>query len=134
MQRPSLGVVVLILIAVAGGVRWYLTEQRGQVAAMSAPERAALHQHNHEKGHPTVHLYTATWCGYCKKLKAGLDGSGVPYIDHDVEDSSEGRQFFQSSNFSGVPVTVIGESAIEGYDAQELTQLFDQAGYKVAGL
>ncbi len=132
MDRSTVGIVVLMLIAIAGGVHWYQTDHRQ--AQVTAAHDDAVIAAARAKGMQTIHLYTATWCGYCKHLKEGLDSSGVPYVDHDVENSSEGRQFAQSSNFSGVPVTVIGDNSFDGYEAEGLHQFFAEAGYKVTGL
>jgi len=138
MDRPSLGVVILMLIALVGGVHWYQTnhQRQAEMTAYSEAEHEQIVRQNAAaaKGRQTIHLYTATWCGYCKHLKADLDNSGVPYVDHDVENTAEGREFAQSAGFGGVPVTVIGSASFEGYDAEGLSQFFGDAGYKVLGL
>lgn len=30
-------------------------------------------------------LYTTTWCGYCRRLKAQLDRAGIAYTEIDIE-------------------------------------------------
>jgi len=129
MDRPVLSVAILMLIAIFGGVHWYQTNHR-QAQVVDEHEEALIAAAV-AKGRQPIHLYTATWCGYCKHLKADLDQSGVSYIDHDVESSSEGRQFALGSDFSGVPVTVIGDSSFDGYEAEGLRLFFAEAGYKV---
>ncbi len=32
-----------------------------------------------------VTMYTTTWCGYCRRLKDGLDRAGIPYAEVDIE-------------------------------------------------
>jgi mycoredoxin len=32
-----------------------------------------------------VTMYTTTWCGYCRRLKAGLDREGIDYAEIDIE-------------------------------------------------
>ncbi len=32
-----------------------------------------------------VTMYTTSWCGYCRRLKSGLDREGIPYTEIDIE-------------------------------------------------
>jgi mycoredoxin len=32
-----------------------------------------------------VTMYTTSWCGYCRRLKAGLDREGIPFNEVDIE-------------------------------------------------
>ena len=32
-----------------------------------------------------VTMYTTSWCGYCRRLKAGLDRAGIEYAEVDIE-------------------------------------------------
>ena len=57
----------------------------------------------------------------------------MSYVDHDVETSNDGKSFFESHHFLGIPVTVVGNETIEGYDADRLESVFNRAGYKVGG-
>ncbi len=68
-----------------------------------------------------VTLYSATWCGYCKRAKAYLAQRGIPYVNIDV-DTSDGRAAFSQMGNGGVPLLVAGMKRIrgskpEGYDA-----------------
>jgi glutaredoxin len=68
-----------------------------------------------------VTLYSATWCGYCKRAKVYLAQRGIPYENIDVE-TSDGRAAFAQMGNGGVPLLVAGKKRIrgfkpEGYDA-----------------
>lgn len=137
MNRPTLSTVILVFIVLFGGLRWWHKQhQRTVAAADTQANYASLVKDNQAAAHgrEVINLYTATWCGYCKHLKESLDASGVPYLDHDVENTDEGKSYFESHSFDGVPVTVIGHETIEGYDADRLESVFYRAGYKVGGL
>jgi len=30
-------------------------------------------------------MYTTSWCGYCRRLKASLDRAGIDYAEVDIE-------------------------------------------------
>jgi mycoredoxin len=32
-----------------------------------------------------VTMYTTSWCGYCRRLKAGLDREGIEYTEVNIE-------------------------------------------------
>lgn len=125
--------IALLAVLLVGGWQWW---QKHQEAVRNEAKYAEFVKANQSaaKGREVINLYTATWCGYCNHLKETLDASGVPYVDHDIETSNEGKSFFESKKFIGIPVTVVGSEIVEGYDAERLDSVLDRAGYKVGGL
>ncbi len=45
-----------------------------------------------------VTMYTTTWCGYCRRLKDGLDRAGVPYHEIDIEEVEGAAEIVMSVN------------------------------------
>ncbi|MEV8630273.1 mycoredoxin [Streptosporangium sp. NPDC051023] len=43
-------------------------------------------------------VYTATWCGPCKRLKSQLTREGISYREIDVEQNPDAAQFVMSVN------------------------------------
>ena len=76
-----------------------------------------------------VRIYTAVWCGYCRKAKAHLAGRGVPFEEVDVEASQRGRSEFVQIGGRGVPVILVGDQRMDGFDAQGLDAMLAGAGY-----
>lgn len=85
-----------------------------------------------EKG--AVVVYSAEWCGFCKKAKRWLTEKNVPFIERDVE-----RQPGASKELSakleaagirggGVPVIDWGGQIIMGFDVAKMTELY-QGGH-----
>lgn len=93
------------------------TRQAAQAAKPAATARAS------------VKIYTAEWCGYCRKAKAQLNARGVPLQEVDVEASESGRREFQQLGGRGVPVILVGERRMNGFDAEALDALLVNAGY-----
>jgi glutaredoxin len=81
-----------------------------------------------------ITLYTATWCGYCRRLKARLAAAHLSYVEYDVEQSEQGRRYAQSTEYAGVPLTVVGESEVVGDDLDALRELLTQGGYAAHSL
>lgn len=81
-----------------------------------------------------VVVYTAEWCGFCKKTKAFLKQKGVPYRERDVEKDSGADRELQAKakkagvRVSGVPVTDFKGELVMGFDQARLEQLIAQTG------
>lgn len=79
-------------------------------------------------GQEPVVLLSAAWCGYCKKLRADLDGWGVSYREYDVENTPEGEKAFGLLRGSGVPVLLVADRRLFGYDQARIRQFLSEAG------
>lgn len=76
-----------------------------------------------------VRLYTASWCGYCKRAKAHLRARGVPFEEFDVERSVAVRQEYDRLGGRGVPIILVGQQRMDGFDATTLDAMLARAGY-----
>ena len=76
-----------------------------------------------------VRIYTAVWCGYCKKAKAHLAAKRVPYDEVDVEASEGGRSEFARIGGRGVPVILVGSQRMDGFSADQLDAMLATAGW-----
>jgi len=81
------------------------------------------------KAKDKVRIYTAVWCGYCKKAKAHLAAKGVPYDEIDVEASERGRSEFMQLGGHGVPVILVGNQRMDGFNAAKLDAMLAAAGW-----
>ncbi|MEY2863303.1 MAG: hypothetical protein RLY58_1010 [Pseudomonadota bacterium] len=76
-----------------------------------------------------ITLYTATWCGYCRRLKARLAAAHLSYVEYDVEQTEQGRSYARSPDYAGVPLTVAGDVEVVGDDPEALRELLSRVGY-----
>ncbi len=75
-----------------------------------------------------VTVYSTPNCQYCRMAKAFLDKHGVPYENIDVgSDSRAAEKMIELSGQRGVPVIVVGDEVIVGFDSQRLNELFGEA-------
>jgi mycoredoxin len=57
-------------------------------------------------------VYSTTWCGPCKRLKAQLTREGISFVDVDIERDPSAAEFVESvNNGNQVVPTVVIETA-----------------------
>ena len=96
-----------------------------------AIDRVAAHLYLPKAGSTSVVIYSTSWCPYCKSLRKTLETYDIPFTEHDTEKSLQGLLGFWALRGRGVPVSVIGEQVIHGYDGQEITDALVNAGYEI---
>jgi alkyl hydroperoxide reductase subunit F len=75
-----------------------------------------------------VTVYSTQGCQYCRMAKAFLDKHGVPYESIDVgSDQAAAEKMIELSGQRGVPVIVVDDEVIVGFDSQRLNELFGEA-------
>ncbi len=73
-----------------------------------------------------VTLYTSPTCVFCPAVKKLLDKHDVPYKEVDITTSDEAlEEMKRTSGQMSVPVTVIGEEVIVGYNKKKIKQALD---------
>jgi mycoredoxin len=45
-----------------------------------------------------VTMYTTAWCGFCARLKAGLQRDGIAFDEVDIEHTPDAAEFVMSVN------------------------------------
>jgi glutaredoxin 3 len=66
---------------------------------------------------PPITIYTAAWCGYCRRAKALLTGKNLSFHEIDVEASAKVREeMIARSGRSSVPQIFIGDTHVGGCD------------------
>jgi glutaredoxin len=70
-----------------------------------------------------VALFSASWCGHCKRAKAHLAADQIAYVEYDIESVEGMRAFIGAGGSGGVPLLVAGERRIQGYSAPAYDRL-----------
>ena len=71
-----------------------------------------------------VALYTARWCGFCKRAKAYLGGKGVKYQEFDIESKNGMAAFARAGGARGIPLLVVGGQRVQGFSQGAYDALF----------
>ena len=74
-----------------------------------------------------VTMFSTSWCPHCKRAKAYFAQKGVSYREVDIEASDAGRREFDGYGGSGVPLIIVGEQRMRGFDAGAMDRLLASA-------
>ena len=77
---------------------------------------------NQTKRTPKVVMYTTPTCGYCHRAKAYFKQKGIRFTELDVTKSPKARKQFKALNGRGVPLIVIGDQRISGFNKTAINQ------------
>ncbi len=72
-----------------------------------------------------VVMYSAEWCGVCKKAKKYFRANNIPYKDYDIEKSSKGRKDYKKLGAKGVPVILVGKKRLNGFSAATFESIYN---------
>ena len=71
-----------------------------------------------------VVMYSASWCGMCKKAKKYFIKNKIPHIVYDVEKSLIGKRDFKALGGKSVPVIILGKKRINGFTASKFARVY----------
>ena len=109
-------ILIALVIAVVVAIFLPRSGQRADGDKVPAEVRSQL------RGHKVVML-SASWCGYCKTLRNDLRAAKVPFKVLDIEETATGRKVADALNVQAVPVTIVDDDVVYGYDPDEVIAL-----------
>lgn len=72
-----------------------------------------------------VTILTTSTCGYCRMAKEFLNQNKIHFIEKDVNSDPQARHEMTSRNITGVPVIIIGNDVVVGFDKTRILELVD---------
>jgi glutaredoxin-like YruB-family protein len=77
----------------------------------------------------SIAVYTTPTCGFCRQVKAYLHQHGVRFTEYDVSREPErASEMVRLSGQQGVPVVLIDEQVVVGFNRPLIDQLLAQVG------
>lgn len=70
-------------------------------------------------------VYTSSTCPYCTLAKDYLDEKGLEYTEKNVQSDPQARKELMDMGHMGVPVVVIGDEQIVGFDKNKIDLAVD---------
>ena len=75
-----------------------------------------------------ITVYSSNMCGACEMVKEFLRLRGKEFLERNVSVDLQGREELLELGFDATPVTVIGESVVEGFDVDKIDAALLLAG------
>jgi glutaredoxin len=72
----------------------------------------------------SVVMYSADWCGVCKKARAYFQQQGIAFREYDIDTSEQGKRGFAKLGGKGVPVILVDQQRMNGFSAGQFEQLY----------
>ena len=73
---------------------------------------------------PRVVMFSASWCGLCKRARRYFRENGIRFTEYDVEKSPKGGRDFASLGGRGVPVILVGKHRMNGFSEAAFESLY----------
>ena len=80
---------------------------------------------------PRITLYSTSRCSHCKQLSAFLRQHKIPFGEQNIERNQRAYLEFQRHGGRAVPLLVIGQQVIRGFDRKKIEKALGKAGIAV---
>jgi glutaredoxin-like YruB-family protein len=71
-----------------------------------------------------VTIYSTTTCTYCNLAKTYFKENNIAYTEHNVaSDTNARKEMVEKSGQMGVPVILVGEEIVVGFDKERIVEL-----------
>ena len=71
---------------------------------------------------PRITLYSSRNCAHCRQARQYLKQSGLRFVELDVQQNARAQKAFAKLGARGVPVILVGDTRIDGFDKKRLDQ------------
>ncbi len=71
-----------------------------------------------------VVMYSAVWCGVCKKAKNYFREKQIPFNEYDIDTSKKGKRDYKRLRGTGVPIILVGKQRMNGFSAGRFESMY----------
>ena len=101
-------------------------EVKLRINTYQSPEIRSLADRSFSGGADKVTLYSAQWCGVCKKAKRFCIEKNIPFEEYDVEKSQRGRRDYKRLQGKGVPIILVGDQRLNGFSPERFESIYQR--------
>lgn len=76
---------------------------------------------------PRITLYSTRRCPHCSQAKQYLKRKGLRFKELDIEGDARARRAYERLGARGVPVILIGDQRVDGFDPKRIERLLKAA-------
>lgn len=73
---------------------------------------------------PQVVMYSAEWCGVCRRAKQYFSEQQIPYKELDIDKSKQAQEGFERLGGQGVPIILVGKRRMNGFSAARFEKMY----------
>ena len=77
------------------------------------------------KRNKNVSMYSAAWCGICRKAKKYFNKNRIPYIEYDIDNDKAAKKRHKAMGATGVPVIFIGDRRMNGFSVASFERIYN---------
>ena len=96
------------------------------VADVKDSELADSSDTSKKTGSKKVVMYSAEWCGVCKKAKKYFHSKKIPFKERDIDKSKKARKAFEKLNGKGIPVILVGKKRMNGFSVKRFESIYKE--------
>lgn len=96
------------------------------ILILFALDRAVAYMYIPQEDAKKITLYSTDWCSYCASLRMYFETHNVKYTEYDVENSAAGIFGLWAFRARGVPIVVVGNEVIYGYNMKKVSTALDK--------
>jgi len=74
--------------------------------------------------HKSVVMFSAAWCGYCRKAREYFRAHHVSFRERDVEKDPAARREFDRLGGKGLPLILVGNRRLEGFSERSFLAIY----------
>ena len=71
-----------------------------------------------------VVMYSASWCGYCRKARQYFNKNRIAFTEYDIEKSAQGKREYKKLGAKGVHVILVGKRRMNGFSEAGFEKLY----------
>jgi glutaredoxin len=72
----------------------------------------------------SVVMFSAEWCGYCRKARRFFQANGVAFRERDIEKEPAARREYERLGGAGVPLILVGDRRLTGFSEAGFRRLY----------
>ncbi len=85
---------------------------------------AVISRKSGKTGNEKIVMYSASWCGVCKRARRYFKANNIPFREYDIERNRRAEREFRRLGGRGVPLIVIGDDVMAGFNQRYFDQRF----------
>ncbi|MGK0442936.1 MAG: glutaredoxin [Pseudohongiellaceae bacterium] len=72
-------------------------------------------------------LFSAEWCGFCKKAKRYFIAEGIPFDELDIDKNPKAKREYTALGGQSVPIILMGKKRMNGFSIEGFKRFYNKS-------